>query len=78
MTVIVRGFLGRRKRFEETLRDVAEADVAALAERHVAELAQGAWDMVELEFPEEPDPLQRYYRMGTNPARMVKPIRIDL
>ncbi|HET7239317.1 MAG TPA: hypothetical protein VFI76_09830, partial [Terrimicrobiaceae bacterium] len=64
--------------FETPVRWVqASAAVAEIAERHAHAMATGELDMVELEFPDCPVN-DRYFRIGTNPAGMRRPIAIDL
>jgi hypothetical protein len=79
--LMVRGFLGRALLFadpltatEDSLRDV----LPGLAEQHATAMAEGRLTMIELEFLDEPDPLQRFFRLGTDPSGMVIPIEIDL
>lgn len=48
-----------------------------LAEQH-AELLRGRLHVVEIEFLDEPNPDQRFFRFGTDCRRMAKPMPIDL
>jgi hypothetical protein len=65
--------------FEERV-EVSDAEIESvlprLAEKHAEMLAAGG--MVEVEFLDETDVKQRFFRFGTDPARMVRPIAIDL
>jgi len=71
--MIERGYLGPQLVYEKPVRWVeASAALAELAERHAQAMAAGKLDMVELEFPDCP-PDDRYFRIGTNPAGMVRP-----
>lgn len=47
-----------------------------LAKEHAELLAENA-GMVEIEFLDEPDPNQRYFRIGTDPNGMRQPRRVD-
>jgi hypothetical protein len=47
-----------------------------LAEQH-AELALMGLVMIEVENLDEPDPLRRFMRVGTDPRRMVAPVQLD-
>ena len=51
--------------------------IPQLAMKH-ASAVEGADHMIEIEFLDEPDPLQRYFRFGTDPSGMVKPIEVNL
>jgi hypothetical protein len=80
--IAIRGFIGGVQQFDERL-DVSESgdELEALAEKHaLALLAKPGGDkhMLEVEFLEEPDPLQRFFRFGTDPAGMVAPIGVRL
>jgi hypothetical protein len=65
--------------FEERV-EVSEAELETvlprLADRHLKMLAAGG--MVEVEFLDEPDVNRRFFRFGTDPSRMVRPIAVDL
>lgn len=82
MKVIVRGFGDGKLRFEDHLElsdDQIDGNfLPSLAEKHAAALAAHDLHMIEIEFPDEPDPLTRYFRFGTDPRGMVIPIAIDL
>ena len=48
-----------------------------LAEQHGNMLADRP-GLIEIEFLDEPDLHQRFFRIGTDPRGMVQPLRIDL
>lgn len=48
----------------------------ALTATHTARLRRYAVHMIEIEFLDEPNPLERYFRIGTDPRCMVNPIAI--
>jgi hypothetical protein len=79
--VVVRTFL-RRAVLSEKLMLVNDATMEdllpAVAKEHAHACADGSVDMVELEFLDETDPLERFFRIGTNPEGMVLPIEVDL
>jgi hypothetical protein len=77
----IRGFAKGRRQFE----DVVEIDLQALdqllpglAEKHAEALASHALHMIEIEFLDESNPNERFFRFGTDPSGMVMPLRIDL
>lgn len=76
----IRGFAAGVKQFEDLV-DVEEFELARilpeLAEKHAA-LAAHELQMIEIEFLDEPNPLERFFRFGTDPSGMVMPIQIDL
>lgn len=78
--ICVRGFIGGVRQFEERV-DVSEAgdELEGLAERHALDLFArpgGEKHMIELEFLDEPDPLDRFFRIGTDPEMMVRPLAV--
>jgi hypothetical protein len=77
LRVMVRGFLRGRQVFEQP-RLVDDEMTGRLAEEHVNAMVMGEIDSIELEFLDEPDANERFFRIGTNPQDMVMPIRVDL
>jgi hypothetical protein len=77
----IRGYLGKAVQFEERLEVEQEGlgDVLpALGLKHAAAMADGKLGMIELEFLDEPDRNQRFFRIGVDPSGMVMPICINL
>lgn len=77
MRVAIRGFGDGRKIFEELV-EMDAIDLTDLAEQHTEKLRAYERHMVELEFVDEPDEGQRFFRFGTDPGMMVRPIAIAL
>lgn len=81
INLAIRGFAGAKKQFEDVI-EIDEASLnkllPALAKKHAQALASHELHMIEIEFLDEPDQKQRYFRFGTDPSGMVKPIAIDL
>ena len=50
--------------------------VRSLAEKHAALMVEKP-GMAEIEFLDEPNPKQRFFRIGTDPSGMVWPVRLD-
>jgi len=78
--IAIRGFMGGVKQFEERM-DISESgdEIEGLAEKHalaMLALPGGYKHMIEIEFLDEPDPLERFFRIGTDPAMMVAPIEV--
>jgi hypothetical protein len=76
----IRGYVAGRLQLSERL-DVEEngSGIEQLAERHaltLLALPAGECHMIEIEFLDEPNALERYFRIGTDPAMMVQPIAI--
>lgn len=57
---------------------IEDGTLQELAEKHIQFLADYPDHVVELEFPDEPNPLERFFRFGTDPRGMVKPAIISL
>lgn len=81
MRVVIRGFLLGKLLFEDhatvTERNL-EKLVPRLASKHALAMAQHRLHMIEIEFLDEPNPLERFFRFGTDPAGMVRPIDVNL
>jgi hypothetical protein len=77
----IRGFAGGVLQFEDRVEVESEemdAVLPALAEKHAAALEEHSLHMIEIEFLDEPNPDDRFFRLGTDPSGMVAPIAIDL
>ena len=77
MRLVVRGYAGDQVVFEDRV-EIDENMLAALAEKHATALADHFLHMIEIEFLDEPDPMQRFFRFGTDPSGMVMPIGVKL
>jgi hypothetical protein len=78
MRIIVRVYVAGVKQSEERIEMDAEMLgelLPKLAERHGDMMAVQP-GMVEIEFPDEPDLSQRFFRIGTDPSGMVLPVKI--
>ena len=75
----IRGFAHSELIFEDRI-EVHDSDIEgllpALAEKHADAMAANELGMIEIEFLDEPDPLQRFFRFGTDPAGMKSPIAV--
>lgn len=77
MRLRIRGFANGTLVFEEMIHSDS-VDLAALAESHTRRLLAFANHMIQIEFLDEPNPAERFFRFGTDPDGMVKPIAIQL
>ena len=76
----VRVFLDGIKEREDRISldtELLEDIVRKLAEEH-AEMMASRRGMIEIEFLDELNPEQRFFRLGTDPAGMVMPVEVDL
>lgn len=81
MALAIRGFADKNVVFDVRITvDPANLDkiIPKLAKEHAAKLASYELHLVELEFLDEPDPNERFFRFGTDPSGMVMPIAIPL
>lgn len=76
-----RGFLDGRVQFEEhiavDLADMAQV-LPKLAGKHADAVARRELGIVEIEFLDEPNPNERFFRIGADPSGMVMPIEVKL
>ncbi len=78
--VAFRGFAQGRRVFEEFVEldeDGIENLLPNLAEKHATAMAAHELHMIEIEFLDEPLE-ERFFRFGTDPSNMVRPLRVDL
>ena len=75
----VRGYGNGALIFQETVEVEDEPGLDLLAKVQIDRLKPFAdKSMVEIEFLDELDPKERFFRFGTDRSRMVSPIAIDL
>ena len=77
----IRGYASGKLQFEERVSlDEEELDdvLPRLGENHALALVNHSLHMIEIEFLDEPNPNERYFRFGTDPSGMVMPRAIDL
>lgn len=77
----IRGFAGKKLVFQEHV-TVSDSDFGGvlpkLAEEHAGKMAAHDLHMIEIEFLDEPNENERFFRFGTDPSGMVMPIGIPL
>jgi len=81
MRVAIRGFAAGKVIFEDRVEldeRGMEQLLPGLAEQNAAAMAAHRLHWIEIEFLDEPDRAQRFFRFGTDPAGMVLPLQIDL
>lgn len=73
LRVAIRGFAAGKIQFDDRVvidsNDLAKL-LPDLAEKHAAAMAAHRLHMIEIEFLDETDPLQRFFRIGTDPSGM--------
>lgn len=76
----IRGYSGKSLIFEERIEvELHEPDaIAEIAERQMKRMLGYPRHMIEIEFLDEGDVNQRFFRFGTDPRGMISPHRIDL
>src|SRR5215471_1809380 len=81
LKLIIRGFTKGCLLFADRL-EVNDQDIEDvipwLVEKRWQILVDHPRHWIEIEFLDEPDPAQRFFRFGTDPNGMVMPIEIDL
>jgi hypothetical protein len=80
LRLVIRGYLKKVRQWESSVEvwyDKMPSLMCDLADQHVKSMLGGTLDMVEIEFLDEPDVMQRFLRLGTNPDGMVMPIEIE-
>jgi hypothetical protein len=82
MRLAIRGFApGHALVFDDRIEiaeDQLERMMKDLAEKHARALAALDLHMIEIEFLDEPNRDERFFRFGTDPSMMVKPVGVDL
>jgi hypothetical protein len=75
----IRGYTGDQVVFEDLVTlpvEDLEKLLPNLASEHAHKMAAHELHMIEIEFLDEPDANQRFFRIGTDPSGMVMPIRV--
>jgi hypothetical protein len=78
--LVFRGYANGKLIFEERadLEGGDDAQVEQLAAAHAERLQAYDLHLLEIEDLDEPDPLQRFFRMGTDPRGMANPVAVEL
>jgi len=77
----IRGYLKSTLQWESLVdidSDKLDELLPSLAEKHAEECVAGKLGMIEIEFLDEPNENERYFRMGVDPSGMVMPMEIKL
>jgi hypothetical protein len=77
----IRGYAAGMLQFEDLLEageDKIRDVLPDLAEKHAEALLEHRLHMIEIEFLDEPNPLERFFRFGSDPSGMVMPIMVIL
>jgi len=79
---MIRGYADGEIVFEDpiTLVDAGQLDqtIKDAADRHIAALQESSLHMIEIEFLDELDPRERFFRFGSDPRLMRRPMLIRL
>ena len=81
MRLAIRGYADGRRLFEDRVEipaDGLEDLLPDLAEKHAKAMAEHELHMIEIEFLDEPDPNERFFRFGTDPSGMILPVKVSL
>lgn len=73
----IRGYGDGHLIFKERV-EADEEDIRRIGEEHTKMLGRFERGMIEIEFLDELDPHQRFYRVGNDPSMMVNPRRSKL
>lgn len=79
--IAIRGFAGGKLQFEDRVdvdHEYIDNMLPDLARKHARALASKRLHHIEIEFLDELNPNERFYRFGTDPRGMLRPIRVDL
>lgn len=77
----IRGYADGRRLFEDRVEipeDGLEDLLPGLAEKHAKAMAAHERHIIEIEFLDEPDPMQRFFRFGTDLSGMILPLEMPL
>jgi hypothetical protein len=77
----IRGYAGTVKLFEDCVsfeEEALDTLISDLAEKHAEAMARHDLHMVEIEFLDEPNRDERFFRFGTDPSLMVSPVEVKL
>ena len=79
MRLAIRGYVNRSILFEDRVEipmESLEDLLPNLAEKHAKAMAAHELHMIEIEFLDEPNQNERFFRFGTDPSGMIMPIKI--